>query len=84
MISWSVPEDPDLFMNPSLRISSLSRFKVEDDAPRLMSLNRDPFLGWACIRLDRLATGYRFIQLLDTNGNKTPGVVLIRVDKKFH
>ncbi|KAI1648327.1 PLC-like phosphodiesterase [Daldinia loculata] len=63
---------------------SFVRFKVEDDAPRLMSLNRDPFLGWACIRLDRLATGYRFIQLLDTNGNKTPGVVLIRVDKKFH
>ncbi|KAG4222385.1 hypothetical protein PC116_g29141 [Phytophthora cactorum] len=63
---------------------SFVRFKVEDDAPRLVSLNRDPLLGWACIRLDRLATGYRFIQLLDTNGNKTPGVVLIRVDKKFH
>ncbi|KAI8966076.1 PLC-like phosphodiesterase [Daldinia sp. FL1419] len=63
---------------------SFVRFKVEDDAPRLMSMNRDPFLGWACIRLDRLATGYRFIHLLDTNGNKTPGVILIRVDKKFH
>ncbi|KAI0385221.1 PLC-like phosphodiesterase [Hypomontagnella monticulosa] len=62
---------------------SFVRFKVEDDAPRLVSLNRDPLAGWACIRLDRLATGYRFVHLLDANGNPTPGALLIRVDKRF-
>ncbi|KAL7621105.1 hypothetical protein AAE478_008418 [Parahypoxylon ruwenzoriense] len=62
---------------------SFVRFKVEDDAPRLVSLNRDPFAGWACIRLDRLATGYRFVHLLDANGNKTQGVLLVRIAKNF-
>ncbi|KAI1104003.1 PLC-like phosphodiesterase [Jackrogersella minutella] len=62
---------------------SFVRFKVEDDAPRLVSL-RDASAGWACIRLDRLATGYRFVHLLDANGNNTSGVLLIRVDKNFH
>ncbi|KAI1779281.1 PLC-like phosphodiesterase [Hypoxylon cercidicola] len=63
---------------------SFVRFKVEDDTPRLMSLNRDPFAGWACIRLDRLATGFRFVQLLDANGENTQGVLLIHVTKNFH
>ncbi|KAI0835383.1 PLC-like phosphodiesterase [Hypoxylon sp. FL0890] len=61
---------------------SFVRFKVEDDALRLVSL-RDACVGWACIRLDRLATGYRFVHLFDANGNQTQGVLLIRVDKHF-
>lgn len=63
---------------------SFVRFKVEDDVPRLVSLKSDPSSGWACIRLDRLATGYRFVNLLDAHGNKTNGVLLIRVVKNFH
>ncbi|KAI0897421.1 PLC-like phosphodiesterase [Annulohypoxylon nitens] len=61
---------------------SFVRFKVEDDEHRLVSL-RDPSAGWACIRLDRLATGYRFVHLFDAHGNKTQGVLLIRVVKNF-
>ncbi|OTA97611.1 hypothetical protein M434DRAFT_19005 [Hypoxylon sp. CO27-5] len=60
---------------------SFVRFKVENDAP-LLSIHDAP-LGWACIRLDRLATGYRFVHLFDANGNQTQGVLLIRVDKRF-
>ncbi|KAI0172522.1 PLC-like phosphodiesterase [Hypoxylon sp. FL1284] len=62
---------------------SFVRFKVEDDTPTFMSLSREPFAGWACIRLDRLATGFRFIHLLDANGNKTQGVLFVRVTKNF-
>lgn len=61
---------------------SFVRFKVEDDTTRL-SMSRDDFAGWACIRLDRLATGFRFIQLLDANGNETQGVLLVHVAKNF-
>lgn len=60
---------------------SFVRFKVENDAP-LLAIHDAP-LGWACIRLDRLATGYRFVHLFDVNGNQTQGVLLIRVDKHF-
>ncbi|KAI1392384.1 PLC-like phosphodiesterase [Hypoxylon trugodes] len=61
---------------------SFVKFKV-DDATRLRSLNRDSSLGWACIRLDRLATGYRLIHLLDANGNETQGRLLVRIDKNY-
>ncbi|KAH9889246.1 PLC-like phosphodiesterase [Xylariomycetidae sp. FL2044] len=63
---------------------SFVRFKVEDDVPRLAAINRDPFSAWACIRLDRLATGYRFLHLLDVNGNETQGLLLVLVTKNYH
>ncbi|KAK7984823.1 1-phosphatidylinositol 4-5-bisphosphate phosphodiesterase 1 [Apiospora saccharicola] len=59
---------------------SFVRFKIEDGASRI-PIHRDPFAGWACIRLDRLRTGYRFIHLKDPKGNPTKGVLLVRVDK---
>lgn len=64
-----------------LTIVAQTRFKVEDDAPRLSSMTRDPFACWACIRLDRLMTGYRFIHLIDPKGNSTKGELLVRVEK---
>ncbi|KAK8064727.1 1-phosphatidylinositol 4 5-bisphosphate phosphodiesterase 1 [Apiospora phragmitis] len=59
---------------------SFVRFKIEDGASRI-PIHRDPFACWACIRLDRLRTGYRFIHLKDPKGNPTKGVLLVRVDK---
>jgi phosphatidylinositol phospholipase C, delta len=58
---------------------SFVRFKIEDaqaipGVPSQLS-------SWACIRLDRLRTGYRFIHLLDPKGNMTKGELLVRVDK---
>jgi hypothetical protein len=61
---------------------SAYRFRVEHDQSRLMYL-KETFAGWACIRLDRLATGYRLIPLLDPNGNETKGVLLVRVLKNY-
>lgn len=32
-----------------------------------------PTLAWACIRLDRLQPGYRFIELMDMSGRLIEG-----------
>jgi hypothetical protein len=40
-------------------------------------------LAWACIRLDRLRSGYRFVGLIDPKGNPIPGgKLLVKVEKK--
>lgn len=54
------------------------RFTVRDD-----EIGRDALAAWACVRLDRLAEGYRFVHLLDCEGRLTEGVVLLRVEKKL-
>lgn len=64
-------------------VSPHYRFKIEDAAPRL-AISRDPFACWACIRLDRLRTGYRFIHLKDPKGSPTRGVLLVRIEKELH
>lgn len=57
-------------------VESLSfvRFKVEDDS-------RKKAAAWACVRLDRLLPGYRFVDLLDCKGNPSDGKLFVRVDK---
>ncbi|KND87950.1 1-phosphatidylinositol 4,5-bisphosphate phosphodiesterase 1 [Tolypocladium ophioglossoides CBS 100239] len=52
------------------------RFTVRDD-----EIGRDDLAAWACVRLDRLGQGYRFIHLLDSKGALTEGVVLVKVEK---
>ncbi len=37
--------------------------------------------GWACIRLDRLRQGYRFVNLNDVQGRPTEGKLLVKVEK---
>jgi hypothetical protein len=68
-----------------------SRFKVEDDAgiipenpvSRLLSPNPS-LLSWACIRLDRLRPGYRFVRLHDPRGRPIRGGKLfVRIEKSF-
>ncbi|MCW5954744.1 MAG: hypothetical protein KIT69_21020, partial [Propionibacteriaceae bacterium] len=54
------------------------RFTVRDD-----EIGRDDLAAWACVRLDRLGCGYRFVHLLDCEGRTTEGVVLVKVDKKL-
>lgn len=60
---------------------SFVRFKVEDDAPGMFQ--RDTVAGWACIRLSRLQTGYRFIDVYDMQGNKTEGKLFVLVQKRL-
>ncbi|KAF4972578.1 hypothetical protein FSARC_851 [Fusarium sarcochroum] len=36
--------------------------------------------AWACIRLDRLRVGYRFVRLLDRHGMPSQGILLIKTE----
>ncbi|EFR02177.1 1-phosphatidylinositol-4,5-bisphosphate phosphodiesterase 1 [Nannizzia gypsea CBS 118893] len=56
---------------------SFVRFKIKDD-----EIGIDDLLAWACIRLDRLRQGFRFIRLSDTNGKPTDGILLVRISKR--
>lgn len=55
---------------------SFVRFLVLDD-----EIGRDSLAAWACVRLDRLREGYRFVHLLDAKGMESEGVVLVKVKK---
>jgi len=44
------------------------------------SLGIDQLVAWACIRLDRLRRGYRFIHLFNAKGVQTKGVLLVNID----
>ena len=52
------------------------RFKVEDS-----KYTKDALAAWACIRLDRLRAGFRFVRLLDAKGLATAGLLLVKVEK---
>ncbi|KAI5808255.1 PLC-like phosphodiesterase [Peziza echinospora] len=63
------------------------RFKVNDE-----EFGKDDLAAWACVRLDRLRQGYRFVRLLDTKGRRTgsgkrggkgEAVLLVRVRWSF-
>jgi hypothetical protein len=41
----------------------------------------DSLAAWACVRLDRLQHGYRFLRLFDVKGAATRGLILIKVEK---
>ncbi|KAH8729607.1 hypothetical protein BGZ61DRAFT_184800 [Ilyonectria robusta] len=57
----------------------LKLFKVEDDSTNFVS---SPLLAWACIRLDRLRNGYRFVRLMDSRGCPVEGgKLLVKVEK---
>lgn len=56
---------------------SFLRVKVKDDR----TLARDETVAWACIRLDRLKTGYRFLHLLNVEGELSDGVLLVYIQK---
>ncbi|KAI0405920.1 PLC-like phosphodiesterase [Xylaria palmicola] len=58
---------------------SFVRFRVEHDQTR----PKNPVSGWACVRLDRLAPGYRLITLLDHDGYETRGSLLVQVMKNY-
>lgn len=59
---------------------SFVRFIVRDDE----LFQRDDLAAWACVRLDRLRLGYRFVRLMDAKGRETDGVVLVKVMKKVY
>ncbi|KAL2022275.1 hypothetical protein VTK56DRAFT_5673 [Thermocarpiscus australiensis] len=58
---------------------SFVRFLVRDE-----ELGRDSLAGWACVRVDRLREGYRFVHLVDAYGVETEGVILVKVGVKLY
>lgn len=54
------------------------RLKIEDEG-----LVKDKLAAWACIRLDRLQHGYRFIDLKDAHGRPSAGKLLVNIEKVF-
>ncbi|CAM1505453.1 Fc.00g110900.m01.CDS01 [Cosmosporella sp. VM-42] len=68
------------FKNVTHIVDELSwvRFTVRDD-----EIGRDDLAAWACVRLDRLGQGYRFVHLLDCEGRLTEGAVFVKIDKKL-
>lgn len=42
---------------------------------------RNDLSSWACIRLDRLRPGYRFIRLYDPHGKVMPSSLFVRIHK---
>ncbi|CAD6581060.1 MAG: hypothetical protein ASARMPRED_000408 [Alectoria sarmentosa] len=55
---------------------SFLRFKIQDE-----KIGKDDLAAWACIRLDRLRGGYRFVHLLDGAGLESKGVLLVAIQK---
>jgi len=44
-------------------------------------MGKDNMIAWACVRLDRLKPGYRFIHLLNPAGLPSSAALLVRVSK---
>lgn len=55
------------------------RFLIKDD-----EIGRDDLAAWACVRLDRLRTGWRFVHLLDKEGTVSGGALLVRIEKRLY
>lgn len=52
------------------------RFTIRDD-----EIGRDELAAWACVRLDRLGQGYRFVHLRNTKGAATDGALLVKIER---
>ncbi|KHJ31004.1 putative phospholipase c [Erysiphe necator] len=57
---------------------SFFSFKIKDS--RYL---QDELAAWACIRLNRLQSGYRLVRLLDMKPKETSGLLLVKIDKKY-
>ncbi|KAL8939063.1 MAG: hypothetical protein Q9216_003570 [Gyalolechia sp. 2 TL-2023] len=72
--------EPAKFLNVPGVVEELSfvRFKVQDD-----EIGKDDLAAWACIRLDRLRTGFRFVHLLNAAGDVSRGALLVNIQKSL-
>ena len=61
---------------PTNVIFAYDRFKIQDD-----EIGKDDLAAWACIRLDRLRAGYRFVHLRDAAGVESRGALLVGIEK---
>ncbi|OAQ97435.1 hypothetical protein LLEC1_02524 [Akanthomyces lecanii] len=63
-------------------VEELSFLLIKIDEVWVTGMINWPTLAWACIRLDRLLPGYRFIQLMDMDGRPvTGGRLFVKIAK---
>ncbi|KIW31913.1 uncharacterized protein PV07_03500 [Cladophialophora immunda] len=55
---------------------SFLRLKVKN-----RQIGKDGLIAFACMRLDRLRQGYRFIRLFDDRGVRSEGRILVKIEK---
>jgi phosphatidylinositol phospholipase C delta len=74
--SPSFNEETIEFLNVHGVVPELSflSFRVMNDVP-----GPDIMAAWACVRLDRLRFGYRFLGLLNKDGMPSKGILLVKV-----
>lgn len=79
-------------LTPDFGGATLNVFNVDGVVPELaFALLRfwheerpcDLPMAWACIRLDRLHSGYRLLRLRDMQGQCSRGLVLVRIEKRM-
>lgn len=64
------------FLQPATNLRH--RFKVQD----CPNTSRDELIAWSCIRLDRLQSGYRWVDLLDpTTRAPFVGKLFVKIEK---
>ncbi|KAJ3495344.1 hypothetical protein NLG97_g3458 [Lecanicillium saksenae] len=66
-------------------VEELSFLLIKIDDVTVTGVRNWPTQAWACIRLDRLRSGYRFIQLMDIKGNLIQdGRLFVKIVKELH
>lgn len=65
---------------PGAVVEELSFLRIKLQGDRRMG--KDELAAWACIRLDRLRRGLRFVHLFDAHGVESRGVLLVRIFKR--
>ncbi|KIW71386.1 hypothetical protein PV04_03562 [Phialophora macrospora] len=82
--------EPSKGPNPDFQRERLCFPRVSDVAEELSFLRlkvkscevgKDRLIAFACVRLDRLLQGYRFIRLFDDRGVRSEGRILVKVEK---
>ncbi|KAL5639155.1 hypothetical protein ACGC1H_006612 [Rhizoctonia solani] len=74
-------EPPEIVLKASSIVPATSfvRFLLKDE-----EFGTDDLAGWACVRLDRLQPGYRFIRLYDLHGKLTGnGCLFVKIQKEI-
>lgn len=56
---------------------SFLRVKIMND-----EMGKDPLCAWACVRLDRVREGWRFLRLWTSEGERSEGVLLWGVERR--
>ena len=46
-------------------------------------MGKELLLAWACIRIDRLRSGFRLVHLMDGEGAESEAALLVKIEKSL-